>query len=84
MASALLLAKIDQATRLYPFADTYTMWPGPNSNSFIAWIGLKVPELNLTLPTKALGKNWMESKFTELQHAPDTGKCERLYAQCDS
>ena len=69
-----LVDKIDQAARLYPFADTYTMWPGPNSNSFIAWIGLKVPELNLALPTKALGKNWMESKFTELQHAPNTAK----------
>ena len=69
-----LVDKIDRAARLYPFADTYTMWPGPNSNSFIAWIGLKVPELNLALPTKALGKNWMESKFTELQLATDTGK----------
>lgn len=56
-----LIDKIDQAARQYPFADRYTMWPGPNSNSFTAWVGLKVPELNLVLPAKALGKNWMES-----------------------
>ncbi len=79
-----LIDKIDQAARLYPFADTYKMWPGPNSNSFTAWIGLKVPELNLTLPTKALGKNWMESNFPELQHAPNTSKRDRLHAQYDS
>ena len=58
-----LVDKVDQAARLYPFAESYTMWPGPNSNSFTAWIGLKVPELNLALPAKALGKSWMESKF---------------------
>ena len=65
----ILIDKIDEAARLYPFGDTYKMWPGPNSNSFIAWIGLKVPELNLALPAKALGKNWMRSRFPEIQHA---------------
>jgi hypothetical protein len=58
-----LVGKIDQAARQYPYPDTYTMWPGPNSNSFIEWIGLNVPELGMALPAKALGKNWMASKF---------------------
>jgi hypothetical protein len=58
-----LIGKIDQAARQYPYPDTYTMWPGPNSNSFIEWIGLNVPELGMALPAKALGKNWMASKF---------------------
>jgi hypothetical protein len=61
-----LIGRIDQAARDYPFPDAYTMWPGPNSNSFIAWIGLKVPELNLVLPAKALGKNWMMSRFPKM------------------
>lgn len=64
-----LIGKIDQAARQYPYPNTYTMWPGPNSNSFIAWIGLNVPSLNLVLPAKALGKNWMESKLRREQLA---------------
>lgn len=62
-----LIDSIDQAARQYPYANTYTMWPGPNSNSFIEWIGLSVPELGLELPAKALGKNWMTSKFRRAQ-----------------
>ena len=68
-----LIEEIDEAARLYPFGDSYTMWPGPNSNSFIAWIGLKVPELSLKLPAKALGKRWMESNFSNYQHTSNTG-----------
>jgi hypothetical protein len=65
-----LVGKIDQAARQYPHPNTYTMWPGPNSNSFTAWIGLNVPELNMNLPAKALGKNWMESKFQKARRSP--------------
>ena len=57
-----LIARVDAAARRYPYADEYTMWPGPNSNSFTAWVALEVPELGLELPFKALGKGWMESR----------------------
>ncbi|MEM9056581.1 MAG: DUF3750 domain-containing protein, partial [Pseudomonadota bacterium] len=55
-----LIDRIDDAVRSYPYAQQYTMWPGPNSNSFTAWVGLQVPELALDLPFKAIGKRWME------------------------
>jgi hypothetical protein len=42
------------------------MWPGPNSNSFTAWIGLEVPGLNLDLPVKAIGQSWMQSEHPGL------------------
>jgi hypothetical protein len=54
-----LVESIHHAALSYPFANEYVMWPGPNSNSFTAWIALEVPELGLELPTKALGKSWM-------------------------
>jgi hypothetical protein len=57
-----LIARVDAAARRYPYADEYTMWPGPNSNSFTAWVALEVPELGLELPFKAIGKGWMESR----------------------
>ena len=58
-----LIRRVDYAAREYPFADEYTMWPGPNSNSFTAWIGLAVPELELKLPFRALGKRWMYANY---------------------
>jgi hypothetical protein len=39
------------------------MWPGPNSNSFTAWVGLEVPELELNLPFSAIGKDWMRKNY---------------------
>ena len=65
-----LIGQIDQAARQYPYPNSYTMWPGSNSNSFIAWIALKVPAFELALPAKALGKNWMESTFRKARRAP--------------
>lgn len=71
-----LVGRIDHAAREYPYPESYTMWPGPNSNSFIAWIGLKVPELGLKLPAKALGKNWMAAKLRKARRLNSgTGFC---------
>jgi hypothetical protein len=54
-----VIAKIDAAARSYPYTDTYTVYPGPNSNTFIAWIARRVPELKLDLPPTAIGKDWL-------------------------
>ncbi|MFM9971854.1 MAG: DUF3750 domain-containing protein [Burkholderiales bacterium] len=57
-----LIAKIDKAAREYPWANEYSVWPGPNSNTFTAWIGRAVPELRLDLPPTAIGKDYSGSK----------------------
>jgi len=54
-----VIARIDQAARDYPWPDAYTVWPGPNSNTFVAWIARRVPELRLDLPPTAIGKDWL-------------------------
>jgi len=64
-----LIDDVHNAALSYPFPDAYKMWPGPNSNSFTAWIALEVPELGLSLPTKALGKTWMINEHPELSAA---------------
>jgi hypothetical protein len=58
-----LIARVDQAARGYPYAAEYTLWPGPNSNTFTAWIGRAVPELQLDLPPTAIGKDYMGSRL---------------------
>jgi len=58
-----LIARIDKAAREYPYSNTYTLWPGPNSNTFTAWIARAVPELQVDLPATAVGKDYIGSTF---------------------
>jgi hypothetical protein len=54
-----LIKRIDKAAREYPYAGEYTVWPGPNSNTFTAWITRAVPELEVDLPATAIGKDYL-------------------------
>jgi len=54
-----LIQRIDKAAREYPYAGTYSVWPGPNSNNFTAWVARAVPELELDLPATAIGKDYL-------------------------
>ena len=58
-----LIKRIDKAAHDYPYAKTYTLWPGPNSNTFTAWIARSVPELHVDLPATAVGKDYTGSTF---------------------
>lgn len=53
-----LIDRIHHAARNYPYDRRYTIWPGPNSNTFTAHIGRKIPELSLDLPPTAIGKDY--------------------------
>lgn len=55
-----MIPKIRAAVARYPYAQAggYTMWPGPNSNSFTAYVLSSVPEAKLALPPTAIGKDW--------------------------
>ena len=54
-----LIPRVDAAARSYPYANEYTAWPGPNSNTFVAWITRAVPELAVDLPPTAIGKDYL-------------------------
>jgi hypothetical protein len=56
---AQLIERIEAAIEDYPYPDQYRTWPGPNSNTFIAWIGRSVPELGLDMPALAVGKDFL-------------------------
>ena len=55
-----LIPKISQAVGRYPWANEYTLLPGPNSNTFPSWIGIQVPELGLKMPFSAIGSGYAE------------------------
>jgi hypothetical protein len=61
-AAEALLGRIDAAARSYPFAGEYRAWPGPNSNTFTAWITRQVPELRADLPPTAIGKDYLRGR----------------------
>lgn len=58
-AAAALIPEIEAAVSRYPHGDRYVLWPGPNSNSFVAWVAREVPALRLSLPVTAIGKDWL-------------------------
>ena len=54
-----IIERIDKAAAAYPYADRYSAWPGPNSNTFTAWVLRAVPELKADLPPTAIGKDYL-------------------------
>ena len=54
-----IIDKIRAAAERYPHNHEYRLWPGPNSNTFTAYIGREVPELRLDLPPTAIGKDYI-------------------------
>src|ERR671918_690298 len=57
-AAAKAIPKIIEAVATYPYANDYAVWPGPNSNTFVAYVGRQVPELRVDLPATAIGKDY--------------------------
>jgi hypothetical protein len=57
-----LIDAVERAVRDYPWQTEYKVFPGPNSNTFIAWIGRQVPDLGLNLPFSAIGSGYAARK----------------------
>ncbi len=55
----ILIPKVFEAIKSYPYSEKYVMWPGPNSNTFTAYVGRQVPELKLDMPSTAIGKDYL-------------------------
>ena len=54
-----MIERLRGAARDYPYATNYTIWPGPNSNTFTAHMARALPELRLDLPATAIGKDYL-------------------------
>lgn len=69
--AAKLIPLVDAAARSYPWTHTYRAFPGPNSNTFPAWIALQVPELGLNLPFRAIGQGYADNAVEESESVAD-------------
>jgi hypothetical protein len=54
-----LIDRVEAAVAAYPWPLEYRVWPGPNSNTFTAFVARQVPELGLDLPSTAIGKDYL-------------------------
>ena len=64
-----LIPKVEQAIQDYPYAKAggYRIWPGPNSNTFVAHVLRSVPELGAVLPPDAVGRDYLtEGKLFQI------------------
>lgn len=55
-----LIPAVRAAVASYPYSHRgdYQVWPGPNSNTFVAHVIARVPDLQVALPPTALGKDF--------------------------
>jgi hypothetical protein len=68
-AAEVMIDRIEAAVARYPWGREYRLWPGPNSNTFVAYVAREVPELHLDLPPTAIGKDYL-GPTTLLAKAP--------------
>jgi hypothetical protein len=60
-----LIPKIEQAVKEYRYANygDYRLWPGPNSNSFVAAVLRAIPEVQVTMPPNAIGRDFRPGPY---------------------
>ena len=54
-----IIERVNAAVEAYPYPDSYHVWPGPNSNTFVAFVLRRVPELRVDMPPTAIGKDYL-------------------------
>jgi hypothetical protein len=66
IAAARLIPEIEASIARYPYQKrgSYSIWPGPNSNTFVSWVVRHTPGLDAELPPVAVGKDWLGSGFS--------------------
>ena len=59
-----IITQLEPLITNYPFKDTYNLWPGPNSNTFISYLIRNIDEIDIELPPTAIGKDYLgNTKF---------------------
>lgn len=74
-AASRMIPAVEAAIASYPHdrPGGYTLWPGPNSNSFVAEIARQVPELQFAFPPHAVGKDFGPSWLSVMPTPSNSG-----------
>lgn len=67
-----MIPQVERAIAAYPYSQNggYRIWPGPNSNSFVAHVLDSVPALGTRLPPNAVGRDFQPG-LAAFRLAPD-------------
>ncbi|PIP96091.1 MAG: hypothetical protein COW00_20060 [Bdellovibrio sp. CG12_big_fil_rev_8_21_14_0_65_39_13] len=68
-----IIIQLKNLIKTYPFKDRYTVWPGPNSNTFVAYMIRNIDELDIELPASAIGKDYLGATSFLSNTASNTG-----------
>jgi hypothetical protein len=68
-----IIATLPNVVASYPYADHYHAWPGPNSNTFTAYLVRRLPHLRLPMPSNAVGKDYIAKGWTLTRSPHGTG-----------
>jgi hypothetical protein len=74
-----IIPNMAAAVQSYPYPHSYLTWPGPNSNTFTAYIGRQIPKMQLTLPSNALGKDFLPDSIFVARTPSGTGYQISIY-----
>ncbi|MET0276914.1 MAG: DUF3750 domain-containing protein [Pseudorhodoplanes sp.] len=60
-----LIPAVERAVKDYRYANygDYRLWPGPNSNSFVAAVLRAVPQMQATMPPNAIGRDFRPGPY---------------------
>jgi len=58
-----IIPQVYDAIASYPYHNLYVAYPGPNSNTFTSHVIRSVKEITISLPSNAIGKDWLHKKF---------------------
>lgn len=56
-----IIKQLPELIERYPYRQSYKVWPGPNSNTFISYLIRNIDELDIELPSSAVGKDYTEN-----------------------
>jgi hypothetical protein len=67
-AATQAIPKIEAAVKAYQYANAgdYRIWPGPNSNTFVATVLRAIPEAEAILPANAVGRDFRPYPYAGL------------------
>lgn len=74
-----IIPDIMKAAESYPYPNSYLTWPGPNSNTFTAYVGRQIPDMHLVLPSDAIGKDYFPDSAFFARAVSGTGYQFSLY-----
>lgn len=68
-----IIEKAEKEIENYPFKNVYTLWPGPNSNTFVAHLIRQIDEIKIELPPHAVGKDYLANGDMVVASPSNTG-----------